>query len=521
MSDLHLGLQGGDFRLHLGDLALDGVRRAPLDAAAPGRRWRLLAGFRHRDGRRGRQGRLVIGIIAGVRRAGAVVQKQQPVDDTVQEITVVRHDQQGARVVRQGLLKDLAGGDVQVVGRLVEHQQVGLGQHQLGERHAALLAAAEAADSLQHLVAREQKAAQMASHLALRPIRRHLPHLVEHGVARPQAGQFLVVIRHGDVAASAQDAVVGRFLAHQQAQQGALAGTIGPRQADLLAAVDGERQAPQHLAVAVALLQVAAHQHLVVFAPVGGEPHVHAATVAARLVQALHARQHLLAALRLPGVLPGDVAADKFLVTPDLGLLLVVGLCLLLAAQRLGRHVGGIIAGVALQAVLLQLDDLIDGAVEKIAIVRHHDDGARVVPQDALQPFRRLHVEVVRGLVEQQQIGLLQKHAGQGGDVLLAAAEVPNRRLQRLAAKPQSGERGLNAGVDGIALPSAERLHQRPIALHVGVAGLLLRHARFQAAHFRLHVQQGAERLAHLVVQRPVALGRHFLGEVAEAHLAR
>ena len=48
----------------------------------------------------------------------------------------------------------------------------------------------------------------------------------------------------------------------------------------------------------------------------------------------------------------------------------------------------------------------------------------------------------------------------------------------------------------------------------------MLRHTGFQAGHLRLHVQQVPEGLAHFGVQGPVTLGRHFLSEVSDVHLA-
>ena len=46
------------------------------------------------------------------------------VDESGEEITVMRHDDQGAIELFQGIFQDVLGTEVEMVGRLVENQQV-------------------------------------------------------------------------------------------------------------------------------------------------------------------------------------------------------------------------------------------------------------------------------------------------------------------------------------------------------------------------------------------------------------
>ncbi len=62
--------------------------------------------------------------------------------------------------------------------------------------------------------------------------------------------------------------------------------------------------------------------------------------------------------------------------------------------------------------------------VEKIAIVRHRDHRAGIFRQMPLEPVDRLGVEMVRRLVEQQQIGPLQQNLAQRHAPPLAAGEL-------------------------------------------------------------------------------------------------
>ena len=82
----------------------------------------------------------------------------QPVD----QIAVVRDQQDGALVVRQHFLQDFLRGDIQVVGWLVQQQQVGLRERELGQRQPAALAAGKRADFLEDVIPAEQEARQVS-----------------------------------------------------------------------------------------------------------------------------------------------------------------------------------------------------------------------------------------------------------------------------------------------------------------------------------------------------------------------
>ena len=81
------------------------------------------------------------------------------------------------------------------------------------------------------------------------------------------------------------------------------------------------------------------------------------------------------------------------------------------------RHLGGralfeirvVISRVAQQARLAQLGDVRAKAVEKFAVVRNEQNRAGIVAQIILKPQERFEVEMVRRLVEQQQVGFLRE----------------------------------------------------------------------------------------------------------------
>jgi len=63
-------------------------------------------------------------------------------------------------------------------------------------------------------------------------------------------------------------------------------------------------------------------------------------------------------------------------------------------------------ASVQRQLAILQVQDRGDDIVEQVPLVADHDQRALIGLEKALQPQRRLEVEVVRRLVEQQHVGI-------------------------------------------------------------------------------------------------------------------
>ena len=100
-----------------------------------------------------------------------------------------------------------------------------------------------------------------------------------------------------------------------------------------------------------------------------------------------------------------DVAALVVLLLLELeveALLLAPGLLELVVA-----------AGVEGELALREMQDGRDGAVQQLAVVADDEDGVGVVAQIVLEPQRAFEVEIVGGLVEQQQVGLGEQHGGE------------------------------------------------------------------------------------------------------------
>ena len=91
------------------------------------------------------------------------------------------------------------------------------------------------------------------------------------------------------------------------------------------------------------------------------------------------------------------------------------------------------------------------------------DDGARVLLQGPLEPGDRLGVEVVRGLVEQEQVGLGQEQPAQRDPAALAAGE--RRHVGVARGQPQ----GVHGDLEGaLEVPGAGGVD---LVLQLGLLG--------------------------------------------------
>ena len=101
-----------------------------------------------------------------------------------------------------------------------------------------------------------------------------------------------------------------------------------------------------------------------------------------------------------------------------------VGLLLLARhALELLLEPAGVVAAERDAPAAVELEDPLRDVVEEVAVVGDRDDGARVLLEEALEPLDRLGVEVVRRLVEEQQVRVLEEQPAQRDAPLLAAGE--------------------------------------------------------------------------------------------------
>ena len=248
--------------------------------------------------------------------------------------------------------------------------------------------------------------------------------LLVDGLGVVEAVAALVDIRHLHRRADLDLAAVGLLLTGEHLEQRGLAGAVGADDADDAGLRQREGQVLDEELVAEALVQALDLDHLVAEAVARRDEDLELGVAAfgrLGLLEQLVVGGEAGLALGLAGLGRHAHPLELLVEGP-----LAVGRLLLLLGEA-----GGLLLEPARVVALerdapaaVELEDPAGHVVEEVAVVGDGHDGPGVVPQEPLQPRDRFGVEVVGGLVEQQQVGGGEQEAAQGHAALLTAGEV-------------------------------------------------------------------------------------------------
>ncbi len=174
-------------------------------------------------------------------------------------------DQDRAFIVGDHFLQQVERLQVEVVGRLVEHQQVRLARKLPRQQQARPLAARQRPDRRFGQLGREQEFLQIALDVLLRaanvdPVAAFRKH-VANALGRLHQLALLVDDDAGQRLGALDLALVGLELAGQQLEQGRLARAVGADDADPVAALDAQGEVADDRALAEALRHVVRLDH--------------------------------------------------------------------------------------------------------------------------------------------------------------------------------------------------------------------------------------------------------------------
>ena len=161
----------------------------------------------------------------------------------------------------------------------------------------------------------------------------------------------------------------------------------------------------------------------------------------------------------------------------------------------LGLQVSGVVTLIRVQVTAIDLADPFGHVVHEVTVVGDGDDGTLVLVQELLQPQDRLGIEVVRGLVEQQQVRSFEQQLAQCHTAAFTTGAYGHRSVRVRALQGVHGLLEL-----GVEIPA------------VGGVDVVL-----QLAHlFHQGVEVGI-RIGHFLTDL-VETG-HLFGDFAERHL--
>ncbi len=339
-----------------------------------------------------------------------------------------------------------------------------------------------------------------------------------------QALLVLVVIADVQVGPFNDRPAVRGLFARQAAEQGRLSDAVFPDQGNPVPPEQVERHMGKHFPPVKGLGQVPDPQHIVPGAP-GGRKAEKDLLFLLRPVEDLNLVQHLHPALGpLDGLLPveGPELPDHLQLPGDFLLLSVIRPLPRQPSLRPQVQIPGVVAGILFRHPEGELHDAGADPVHKIPVVGHHQHAAPVIAQIILQPAKGFQVQVVRRLVQEKDIGLLQQKPAQIEPCQLSPGKHGSLLVLHFFRKPQALEHPLDRRLPGITARVLKSAVQAGIALAQAAQLFFVRrfrHLMFHLAKLLLHL---ADRVKHLVQQ---AVHRHagdrliLLGQIADFHL--
>ena len=196
-------------------------------------------------------------------------------------------------------------------------------------------------------------------------------------------------------------------------KQGRLSDAVFPDDGDLLSPLDGEGKMIEEVLSLRSFPhgqgKVGDRQHFFYRIPVKVKLQGHLFFIFPGTFDDLHMLQPPDPPLRhFGGGRPGQVLGNEIVQISDLFLL---GFVFFLPAShqlRLQRFIFGVVPREDPKLMELHFPDLLDGFIQKIPVVGNHHNGALISRQMILQPEQSLEIQMVRGLVQDQQLRLAQ-----------------------------------------------------------------------------------------------------------------
>ncbi len=157
--------------------------------------------------------------------------------------------------------------------------------------------------------------------------------------------------------------------------------------------------------------------------------------------------------------------------------------------------------------------------------MRHHDERPGVGGEELLEPGARLQVEVVRRLVQQEDVGTPEQHLGQRGPHLPAAGQLAEVAVQVGVGEAEPVQDGLGLRLHVVAAAVVPFLAHGDVAIHDGCILVALRldggelMLELGAALLqRVQIRKGGERVAEDAVAPET---QDVLREMPDARAAR
>ena len=141
-----------------------------------------------------------------------------------------------------------------------------------------------------------------------------------------------------------------------------------------------------------------------------------------------------------------------------------------------------------------------------------HHEAAVAACQEALQPLARRQIQVVGGLVEEQQVGAAQQHPAQRDAHLPAAGQLADRPVAVRFLEPQAAHDDADLAVALVVAAALQPFEELPVRGEHLLAIVSVGHAPLQRRGLGRHRVQVGEGALQLLDDRPAEPGRMVAG---------
>ena len=207
-----------------------------------------------------------------------------------------------------------------------------------------------------------------------------------------------------------------------------------------------------------------------------------------RFFHRLQPLQHFLPGLgHFGGGGPYQISRNVVLQLGPLCLLLLVQLFLpgILLIPLAG--IGGVVAFIFPQDAVLYLPYFCAKLIQKVPVVRDHQQRTLIAAQVILQPVKGGKIQVVGRLVQNQQVWRFQKQLGDGKPGLFPAGKLVDLFIKSMLRKAHTGQHCFDLYLCLIAVAGNESIFRQAVLFRQRW-GVILRHALLQ--HFHLPLQR-------------------------------
>ena len=335
----------------------------------------------------------------------------------VHEIAVVAHYDDATRKILKIFFQYLQRLDVEVVGRLVQHQEVRIPHQHRAEIKLALLAAAQLVNVVVLLLGRKEEELQKlrsrhvlaaAQVYVIGNLRNHVNHLLVFAEFQSLLREIAEANRLADV----KLATVGLNLAQQHLDEGRFSRSVITHNTHLLEAGKVVIEVVEnHLLLPPVVESLA---HILTFENLrtyiyGRSLQPYLSVFDALLCHLLQLVESILAIFRFMSAClrltshPVEFSPVEILRVLDFGSQIVHSLLPLL-------QIVGIIAAVGVDGAVVEFQNRIAHLVQEESVVRYHEDGLVAAVQITFQPFYHLQVQMVGRLIQHQEVGFRNQH---------------------------------------------------------------------------------------------------------------